>query len=215
MSMGERLRRAREAAGFETAKEAADALGIPTATYIQHENGTRGFPAKRAASYAEFFRTSTDWLLYGRNPRPQRGDGVVPVIGRVGADPEGRVLFATGDNPNAYVPAMPGGTEKAAALEVVGHSMRGFVDSGGLLYFEDQHTPPTVDMLGEVVIVETDTDEVLVKRLLRGSKRNQYDLESISGPTRKDVRLRWAAHISAIIPPHNARKIIRRAGEAA
>jgi hypothetical protein len=64
-------------------------------------------------------------------------------------------------------------------------------------------------MLGHVVVVETDTDEVLVKRLLRGSEPGVFDLESIAGPTRHDTRLRWAAHITAIIPPFQARRIIR------
>ncbi|MBS0331228.1 MAG: peptidase S24, partial [Proteobacteria bacterium] len=44
-----------------------------------------------------------------------------------------------------------------------------------------------------MVVVELDTEEVLVKRLLRGSQPGTYDLESIAGPTRQDARLRWAA----------------------
>lgn len=86
--------------------------------------------------------------------------------------------------------------------------MRGFADDGALIYFEDQRTSPSSDMLGQVVVVETDTDEVLVKRLLRGSQPGLFDLESIAGPTRRDARLRWAAHITAIIPPFQARRII-------
>jgi len=89
--------------------------------------------------------------------------------------------------------------------------MRGVADDGALIYFEDQKTAPTSDMLGHVVVVETDTDEVLVKRLLRGSRSGLYDLESVAGPTRHDARLRWAAHITAIIPPFQARRIIRGA----
>ncbi len=90
--------------------------------------------------------------------------------------------------------------------------MRGLADDGALIYFEDQRSSPTPDMLGQVVVVETDTDEVLVKRLLRGSKAGVYDLESVAGPTRHDARLRWAAHITAIIPPFQARRIIIREG---
>jgi hypothetical protein len=67
-------------------------------------------------------------------------------------------------------------------------------------------------MLGQIVVVETDGDEVLVKRLLRGSRAGRYDLESIVGPTRHDCALRWAAHITAIIPPYQARRIIRSGG---
>ena len=87
----------------------------------------------------------------------------------------------------------------------------GVADDGALIYFEDQRTPPSPDMLGHVVVVETDTDEVLVKRLLRGSKPGLFDLESVAGPVRQDARLRWAAHITAIIPPFQARRIIRNA----
>jgi SOS-response transcriptional repressor LexA len=142
---------------------------------------------------------------------PVADAGYVPIVGRVGANPDGLVLFATGQEPGDLAPIPPGGTEKAAALLVVGHSMRGIADDGALIYFEDQKTAPTPDMLGHVVIVETDTDEVLVKRLLRGSRSGLFDLESIAGPTRQDARLRWAAHITAIIPPFQARRIIRGA----
>ena len=47
---------------------------------------------------------------------------------------------------------------------------------------------------------------------LRGSRPGLYDLESIAGPTRHDARLRWAAHITAIIPPYQARRIIINEG---
>jgi hypothetical protein len=54
---------------------------------------------------------------------------------------------------------------------------------------------------------------LLLKRLLKGSRPNLYDLESYIGPTISDVRLVWAAEPTAIIPAKQARKIIRRAGE--
>lgn len=62
----ERLKAAREAAGYPHAKDAAIAMGLSVATYIQHENGTRNFPTDRAQRYARFFRTTPEWLLYGR-----------------------------------------------------------------------------------------------------------------------------------------------------
>jgi SOS-response transcriptional repressor LexA len=152
-----------------------------------------------------------EWLYDAAGPmRPSREGGLVPVIGRVGANPEGNVLFAEGQEVGDLAPIPPGGTEQAVALRVVGHSMRGVADDGALLHFEDQRTPPTPDMLGHVVIVELDTGEVLVKRLLRGSAAGRFDLESLAGPTRHDARLRWAAHITAIIPPFQARKVIRQ-----
>ncbi len=63
---GSRLRRAREAAGFASAKDAAIALSSPVSTYLGHENGSRGYPAKKAALYAQFFRVPEEWLLFGK-----------------------------------------------------------------------------------------------------------------------------------------------------
>lgn len=65
-----RLKRARIAAGFEHAKDAAESMGVPVSTYLGHENGSRGIPAKRATQYARRFRVSEQWLLYGK------GEGV-------------------------------------------------------------------------------------------------------------------------------------------
>ena len=66
----ERLRIARIRAGYATAKEAAESLGFPVSTYIGHENGSRGYPAKRAFTYARKFKVSEQWLLYGTGKAP-------------------------------------------------------------------------------------------------------------------------------------------------
>ena len=208
----QRLRQARVDRGFETAAAAADAFGWSRNTYASNENGNAPFSYRRAKEYAAAFGVGAEWLYDAAGAiQPAVANGLVAVIGRVGANPEGTVLFATGDDPAELAPIPPGGTDQARALRVAGHSMRGVADDGALIYFEDQRTPPSPDMLGHVVIVETDTDEVLVKRLLRGSRPGLFDLESVAGPMRQDARLRWAAHITAIIPPFQARRIIRGA----
>lgn len=218
----QRLRSSRVASGYPTAKSAAKAFGWNFNTYASNENGNAPFSFAKAKAYGEAFGVRAEWLYDGQgatepdaNPRRSRlakAELMVPVIGRVAADAEGVVLFATGQEVGDLVPLPPGGTRKAVALRIVGDSMRGLADNGGLIYFEDQRTPPSPDMLGQVVVVETEADEVLVKRLLRGSRAGRYDLESVRGPLRKDCKLRWAAHITAIIPPHQARKIIRLGG---
>jgi len=208
----QRLRWARIDKGYETAAAAADAHGWSRNTYASNENGNAPFSYRRAKEYAQAFGVRPEWLYDAAGPmRPIAEAGFVRVIGNVGANPDGVVLFATGQEPGDLAPIPPGGTEQAVALRVVGHSMRDVADDGALIYFEDQRTPPTPDMLGHVVVVETDGDEVLVKRLLRGSGPGRYDLESAVGATRSDARLRWAAHITAIIPPYQARRIIRGA----
>ena len=205
----QRLRHARTEKGFDTAAAAAEAFGWNRNTYASNENGNAPFSFRKAKDYAVAFGVRPEWLYDAIGPM-RGGAGLVPVIGKVGANPEGLVLFATGQDAGDLAPVPPGGTDKAVALQVAGHSMRGVADDGALIYFEDQRSSPSPDMLGHVVVVETDTDEVLVKRLLRGSMAGVYDLESLVGPTRHDARLRWAAHITAIIPPFQARRILIR-----
>src|SRR5262244_3785935 len=61
----QRLRRAREQAGFARASDAARAMGIEEPTYLGHENGSRGL-SRAAPRYARFFGVSLDWLIDGR-----------------------------------------------------------------------------------------------------------------------------------------------------
>jgi transcriptional regulator with XRE-family HTH domain len=208
----QRLRQARIDRGHESAAAAAEAFGWSRNTYAANENGNAPYSYRRAKDYAAAFGVTAEWLYDAAGEaRAPGAEGLVAVIGHVGANPDGTVLFALGQDPAQLAPIPPGGTVQARALKVSGHSMRGVADNGALIYFEDQRTPPSPDMLGHVVVVETDTDEVLVKRLLRGSKPGLYDLESVAGPVRPDARLRWAAHITAIIPPFQARRILRDA----
>lgn len=79
-TQGERLRRAREKAGYPTAKSAAEAMNIPVATYIQHENGGRGYPASKAERYGKFFRVAPEWLLYGKPSANLPTSGLGPTL---------------------------------------------------------------------------------------------------------------------------------------
>jgi hypothetical protein len=66
----ERLRIARLRAGYETGKDAAEALGFPVSTYLSHENGSRGITATKAVTYARKYKVREQWLLYGVGPGP-------------------------------------------------------------------------------------------------------------------------------------------------
>lgn len=81
----ERLQRARELARFETAADAAKAMGVRYPTYAGHENGSRGF-RKRAERYAAFFQVDLTWLLTGRGqPRSESLQGRILAL-----SPEGQ-----------------------------------------------------------------------------------------------------------------------------
>jgi transcriptional regulator with XRE-family HTH domain len=64
MKPGERLKKAREAAGLSSAMAAAKKFGWPTSTYASHENGqTPEIPHDAARKYAKAFKVSAAWLM--------------------------------------------------------------------------------------------------------------------------------------------------------
>lgn len=73
METHERLKAARERM-FETAAEAAQAMGVNYQTYAAHENGSRGLRRDAAMRYAKFFNISLEYLLTGRKTAPSKFD---------------------------------------------------------------------------------------------------------------------------------------------
>lgn len=68
----ERLRWARENAGFLSAAKAAEKFGWTEVTLRSHENGIRGFQMPAAKNYAKAFKVSWTWLMDGgEDPRGQ------------------------------------------------------------------------------------------------------------------------------------------------
>jgi len=79
MDAHERLKWAREQAGFKSATEAATVLQIPPPSYLAYENGGRGF-AKYASRFAALYRVNPDWLMWGRGtPKPGRPHPAVEI----------------------------------------------------------------------------------------------------------------------------------------
>lgn len=67
-TMGEsndRLKAARERAGFDSARQAAIRFGWTISTYASHENGQTPVPQKAAEKYAAKFKVSAGWILTG------------------------------------------------------------------------------------------------------------------------------------------------------
>lgn len=202
--------------GLKTKRVAIDA-GVPQSTLASFVQGvTQSLKGETEEKIASFYDTTVDAIFAGAtNSKSTRRQALVRIIGRVGADASGAVILSTGHDSWDAVPPAPGVTSKAVALEVSGHSMHTFAEDGSLIYFEEQKTAPDAEMLGYPCVVETEDGRVLVKRLLRGSTPGLFDLESIVGPTIRDVRLNWAAEILAIVPPRQAKRIIVRSVGAA
>lgn len=79
MSMANRLRRAREDAGYRTATAAIEKFKWPSSSYRAHENGQNNFNPETAQQYAEAYGASAAWLLLGDVKATQSRSSNVPV----------------------------------------------------------------------------------------------------------------------------------------
>jgi lambda repressor-like predicted transcriptional regulator len=131
--------------------------------------------------------------------------GTVPIVGLAGAGPEGTVAFSESDGELGEAPVPPGATDSTVAVEVRGTSMRGIADDGWLVYYDDRRDPPTEDLLGLPCVIELDDGRVLVKWLRRGSRKGRFTLESVSAPLMEDVKVKWAARVTFIMPQRGRR----------
>lgn len=79
-----RLKRARERAGYESAANAARRYGWSEVTYRAHENGLRGITPRVAEKYGRAFRVDPSWLLYGTGDEtPDSADSSPPKVSKV------------------------------------------------------------------------------------------------------------------------------------
>lgn len=191
----DRLKRAREKSGYESAKSAAEAMGVAVATYIQHENGTRGYPAGRAERYARFFRVKPEWLLYGKVPTDtvtELGPRLF-VIGKVAAGVFSEAWRLDESEWEAFTgrPGVDGPVRERFGLLVCGDSMDALYPPGTILecvnYYGDEPIPS-----GKRVIVQrTKLDgslEATVKELVRDSDDVEWLVPRSSNPMHQAFR---------------------------
>lgn len=213
--VGYRIRRAREARGLSQGG-LGGLINQSQSAVSAWEKGEREPGRDVVDRIARALATDVRALEFDSLAGDAGLEQLVPVVGRVGADPEGRIIRTAAQAANDSAPLPVGATSKCVAVEVDGHSMGTVIEDGSLIFYENLETPPSDDLFGEKVVVqlagdsEADDPDVLVKILRRGSKPGLYDLESINGPTLRDVRVRWAAEIIQITPPRQARRLIRR-----
>lgn len=194
----ERLRAARQAAGYKSATAAAERLGVPYGTYSGHENGGRGVKPQDIARYAKAFKVSPSWLLTGvGDPSPSRAPEV-PLVGYVGAgDLEHR--FGDGHGLNETVEAPRGSSEKTVAVEVRGDSLGPFFDRA-LIFYDERYEPFDDSLLGQLCVVGLRDGQVLVKQVRRGSVQGRFTLYGQFGSPIEDAEIAWAAPVLTVTP---------------
>lgn len=190
-----RLKSARERAGYQSAKAAAEAMNIPVATYIQHENGARGFPADRAARYGKFFRVPPEWLLYGKNPSDKLttlGPELF-VIGEVAAGMFKEAWKVPQDEWVAYTGradvAAP--VQRRFGLKVAGDSMDLLYPPGTILDCVEYDYDEPVPSGKRVIVQRTKMDgtvEATVKEFVRDSAGVEWLVPRSSNPAYQSFR---------------------------
>ena len=206
--MSNRLKKARMAAGFKTARIAAESLGKNYNTYAAHENGARGVPIPHAEQYARKFKVSLEWLLTGRGEDKADSvqmpiSGTVPILGTVAAG-IWQEIDAALDEPDGFIPYMPTlkhSQDSYFALVVRGKSMNKLFPDGSVLMCLDVAKSGIQIMENDIAIVERRKEqdglrEVTAKRVRRNgnnlelwpeSTEMQFQTPLIINDSNKDV----------------------------
>lgn len=189
----DRLKWARERAGFETPTDAARSRGWIVSTYLGHENGDRIPSRAKAKKYAKAFKVRWEWILEGEGTPTDKAVQTI-VRGYVGA--RGRILpIGESDKPKTDDIKLPPGAPPDAEVVIVRS------DSLYPRYFEGEHLfytarPQTpAELIGRECVVKLKSGEVLVRVIRRGSRRNLFNLESWNAPVIEDQAIEWAAPV--------------------
>src|SRR5262245_48497641 len=211
---GDRLRLAREARGFESARLAALAMGIPVSTYGAHERaeaeGGRDFAPNEAMRYARRFGVTPEWLLTGWGhgpgddpdaPLPDRVLALkVPVLGYVGAGSTAHFYDLTQGELDEVTPP-EGATESTVAVEIKGHSMGSFLNHW-LVFYDNVQRPMTDDLIGELCVVGLKDGRVLLKQIQAGRTKAAYNLIAATEKPIENVAIEWAARVNSMSRKH-------------
>jgi SOS-response transcriptional repressor LexA len=193
-SSADRLKEARVKSGYDSAKGAAEAMGVPVATYIQHENGSRGYPAKRAERYARFFRVTPEWLLYGKetNVRPAELGPRLFVIGNVQAGVFAEAWRWSEEEWEAFTGRADLGVpvQQRFGLKVAGDSMNELYPPGTILECIE-YDGRELENGKRVIVQRTKVDgavEATVKELVRDPDGIEWLVPRSTNPAHKAFR---------------------------
>lgn len=210
--MSDRLKQARQAAKFPSARGAAIRFGWKHSTYAAHENGQNEFDAEAAEIYGRAFKVSAAWLLLGEGQRERRA--TVKVMGRIGAgaeiSPDMEQIPHDGLAEIEVPFPIP---EDAQAFEVEGESMWPRYDPGDVVICWRFGTSPE-EVIGWEAAVRTKDGRRFLKRVLRGARRGLFDLESFNAEPIRGVKLEWVGRVHAVVRHGQWRQITPRSAAA-
>lgn len=137
-----------------------------------------------------------------RQPRPANQ---AQLVGRVGAGAEIMIEHEQAPADGYDVVELPFTfVDPVIAFEVIGDSMLPVYEPGEVIVCLRDQVRSTDSYLGKRVVVRTVGGRRFIKRLMRGSRRGFYNLDSWNARTIEDVRLEWVGEIVAAVPNRSA-----------
>lgn len=221
---GLRLKAARAAAGYRSARDAALQNEWPESTYRAHEGGTRTIGQDDAERYAARFRfdgvdVTARGILFGDTDAPVRvieGQNIVGVKGLVSAG--GLIETASEQLPDGadlYEISVPFPVEEGTiAFRVSGTSGYPKFDPDDVVLCS-RHGENPERLVGLYAVVMTGTGDRYLKRILQGSKKGRFHLESFNAPLISDARIKWASGIISTVHARSWSQISQAVVQAA
>lgn len=162
---GERLRKVREAAGFETATAAARAYKgqVNKNTLISNENDNRAISRKMARVYGRLFGVTPGWILFGEEDDEDHGRDI-PVLSMVSAGNLREQRGVTKDDVERWITVHDLPRGEWVALIVEGDSMNRIAPDNSLILV-NRADDKLID--GKYYIFQQDDGEATFKRYRR------------------------------------------------
>lgn len=145
---------------------------------------------------------------YLEEPVPQLGLGnVVRVMGYIGAGAEIQPDFEQVPGEGLFEIEVPFPVaEDAIAFEVQGDSMWPRYDAGDVVVCW-RFSESIADVIGWEAAVRTTDGRRFLKRVIKGSTPNTFDLESYNAAPIRGVSLEWAGKVSAVVRAQDWKRI--------
>ncbi|MDX0413194.1 helix-turn-helix domain-containing protein [Sinorhizobium medicae] len=179
-----------------TIEDLAERTGLSVSYVSRLENGERNLSVKNLNLFAHAFDVAAQEILA---KAPEKAPNVVGVMGRIGAGaeilPEEEQIPPEGLYEIETPFPLP---HDAIAFEVTGESMWPRYDDGDIIICWRQGVV-VEEVMGWEAAVKTATGQRYLKRVLQGSERGTFDLESHNAPPIRGVRLVWVAAIQSVI----------------
>ena len=193
-------------------------MNVPVA--LQGIMAVRGWAQDELADALDTTQATVSRWLKGREPKGQAMEriralalesGVIerlpkpanqaPLMGRVGAGAEIMVEHEQVPADGYDLVELPFTfVDPVIAFEVIGDSMLPVYEPGEVIVCLRDQVRSTDSYLGKRVVVRTVGGRRFIKRLMRGSHRGLYNLDSWNARTIEDVRLEWVGEIVAAVP---------------